>query len=740
MNRRSLSALAVLAVLLVLSAACNRSGPGSGGGTAAPTRLPEGTPVVFISVDTLRADHLPAYGYRGVETPALDALRGDSVLFENAYTTTPLTFPAHSSLLTGLLPAAHGVRDNVGYSLDPGRIQNGELPYLPEILKKKGYATGGAVSAYVLRGKTGLSTGFDFYEDAIEFRTDRGLGGLQRPGAETLALAKPWLATVAGKPFFLFFHIYEPHTPYAPPEPFASRYASKYDGEIAASDQIVGDLLAELRRLGVYDKALIVLLSDHGEGLGEHGEEEHGVLLYREAIHIPLLLKLPGGALAGQSVAKPAGITDVAPTVLALLGLDVPKALPGVSLASLTGAQAPVRRMYSETFYPRLHFGWNDLASLADDRHHYIEGPDPELYDLQADPGEKRNVLTQERRAFAAMRQAMASFDRQLAPPGEVDPETRQAMISLGYIGSSAGKTEGALPDPKSQLGTLADLKTGMGLLAGRRETEAEAAFRRVLAVNPKMVDAWEFLGRSLQKQGRSDEALAAYREALRISEGSPHIALAAASLYFDLGRLDDAASHAKLAMVAHPSFAHGLLAQIALRRKDLDGAEREARQAIQGEDELRVGPLITLAEVLQARGRYEEALDATAKAGQAFDQREEKDPDLIRGLHLVRGKILADLGNAAAAETELRREIELFPKDVRAYSNLAILYAITGRPQGTTATLRTLVDTNPTPAAYAEAVKTLRLLKDPNGASALLRYALGRYPQSPELRELAAG
>jgi arylsulfatase A-like enzyme/tetratricopeptide (TPR) repeat protein len=739
MTRRGLSILAVPAVLVALStSACNRTGPGAT--PAAPARLPDGTPVVFISVDTLRADHLPAYGYRGVETPALDALRRDAVLFENAYTTTPLTFPAHSSLLTGLLPAGHGVRDNVGYSLDPARIQNGELPYLPEILKKEGYATGGAVSAYVLRGKTGLSTGFDFYEDSIEFRTDRGLGGLQRPGTETLRLTREWLATVSGKPFFLFFHLYEPHTPYTPPEPFASRYASKYDGEIAASDQIVGGLLDELRRLGVYDKALIVLLSDHGEGLGDHGEEEHGVLLYREAIHIPLFLKLPGGALAGQSVAKPAGITDVAPTVLALLGLDVPKTLPGVSLASLTDARAPVRRMYSETFYPRLHFGWNDLASLADDRHHYIEGPDPELYDLQADPGEKRNVLAEQRRVFAALRQEMAGFDRQLAPPGEVDPETRQAMISLGYIGSAAGKAEGPLPDPKSQIGTLADLKTGMGLMAGRRETEAEAAFRRVLAVNPKMVDAWEFLGRSLQKQRRYDEALAAYREALRISEGSPHIALAAASLYFDLGKLDDAASHAKLAMVAHPSFAHGLLAQIALRRKDLDGAEREARQAIQGEDALRVGPLITLAEVLHARGRYEEALDATAKAGQAFDQREEKDPDLIRGLHLVRGKILADLGNAAAAETELRREIELFPQDVRAYSNLAILYALTGRPQGTADTLRTLVGTNPTPAAYAEAVKTLRLLKDPNGASALLRYALGRYPQSPELRELGAG
>jgi arylsulfatase A-like enzyme len=176
-----------------------------------------------------------------------------------------------------VLPAVHGVRDNVGYKLDTGKLGGGELPYLPRILKQAGYATGGAVSAYVLQAKTGMSTGFDFYEDGIEFRSGTGLGGLQRSGGATLNAAKAWLESVKEKPFFFFFHIYEPHTPYSPPEPYASKYASKYDGEIAAADGVVGELLDELKRLGVYDEALIVLLSDHGEGLGEHGEDEHGV-------------------------------------------------------------------------------------------------------------------------------------------------------------------------------------------------------------------------------------------------------------------------------------------------------------------------------------------------------------------------------------------------------------------------------------------------------------------------------
>jgi choline-sulfatase len=726
---------AFLAVLLLAIAAC---GPRGGSAPDAPD-VPKGTPVVLISIDTLRADHLPAYGYRGVETPALDALRKDGVLFEKAYTPTPLTFPAHSSLLTGVLPAVHGVRDNVGYRLDKAKIERGELPFLPWLLKQQGYATGAAVSAYVLQGKGGLDTGFDLYEDGIEFRTNTGLGGLQRPGSETLARSRDWLESVKDGPFFYFFHLYEPHTPYQPAEPFASRYASKYDGEIATADRIVGDLLAELKRLGVYDKALIILLSDHGEGLGDHVEKEHGVLLYDEAIHVPLLLKLPGSQLAGSKVAKPAQLTDVAPTVLSLLGMDVPPALHGMPLLDLLGAKAPVRRIYSETFYPRLHFGWSELTSLADGRHHYIEGPDPELYDLAADPDERTNVLARERRLYAEMKREMEGYDRKLAAPAAVDEESRQAMMALGYIGSASGDLDGPLPDPKSRIASLGDLKLAFEHSARKEHAQAAEAYRRVLAVNPQMVDAWEFLGHSLQNLGRTDEALAAYREGLRVSHGSPTIAVAASSLFFDLGQLDEAESHARMALASHPSFAHGLLAQIALRRKNLEVAEQEARLAL-GDESLRVGPMITLAEVLHARGRYEEALDLTRRAAETYEKREAKDLDLIQGLALIRGKILADMGDAAGAEASLLQEIRLFPSDIRAYSNLAVLYAVSGRPERVGPTLRQMVAASPAPASYAEAVKTLRALHDPGSAASLLRFALGRYPGSPELLALGRG
>ncbi len=716
-----------LLVLALSLAACSRQGTGG-----AP-EVPKGTPVVLISIDTLRADHLPAYGYKEVETPALDGLREDGILFERAYATTPLTLPSHSTLFTGVLPAVHGVRDNVGYRLDAAKIGGGGLPFLPQILKQAGYATGGAVSAYVLQAKTGMATSFDFYEDGIEFRTGTGLGGLQRSGGETLGVAKAWLDSVKEKPFFFFFHIYEPHTPYTPPEPYASRYAAKYDGEIAAADGIVGDLLTELKRLEVYDKALILLLSDHGEGLGEHGEDEHGVFLYHEAIHVPLLVKLPEGQRAGATTARPVELLDVAPSVLGLLGLGVPKAMTGVSLLA---ENVPPRRIYSETFYPRLHFGWSELFSLVDETHHYVDSPEPELFDLVKDLRETRNVLRQERRVYASLRKELEGYDRTLTPPSAVDEETRRSMAALGYIGSGAGQTEGPLPPPRSKIGSLADLREGFRLSAAKDYPAAEAAFRRVIAENPKMVDAWEFLGRTLQRLGRNEAALEAYRQGLKISGGSPEVAVSAASLYFDLGRLEDAETHARMALTTHPSFAHGMLAQIALQRDRLDEAEREARAAMVDQS-LRIGPMVTLAEVLHARKDDRQALEMVRKAEEAYNQREAKDPDLIRGLNLTRGKILADQGDARGAEESFRKEIELFPDSVRGYSSLAILYALLGRQDQVQASLRSMVEANPTPIAYAEAVKTLRILNDSRSAAALLRHALGQFPGDPALRDL---
>ena len=254
---------------------------------------------------------------RGAATPTLDALARDGVVFERTYSPCPLTLPAHTSLFTGLDPPGHGVRDNVGFTLDAAKH-----PTLASLVKARGYATGAAVSAWVLRGATGLAASFDSYDDRVDaVARVAAAGAVQRAGPETMASALAWLDGAASRPFFLFVHLYEPHAPYAPPEPFRSASPTTYDGEIAFADSILGTLVADLRRRDLYDGTLLVVLSDHGEGLGDHGEAEHGILLYRESLQVPLVVKLPGGRGRGTRVTTPASLVDVLPTLAGELGI-----------------------------------------------------------------------------------------------------------------------------------------------------------------------------------------------------------------------------------------------------------------------------------------------------------------------------------------------------------------------------------------------------------------------------------
>ncbi|HET9208937.1 MAG TPA: sulfatase-like hydrolase/transferase [Thermoanaerobaculia bacterium] len=722
--------LLALTAVLALSAGCRR------GGEAGPVGTFPKAPVVLISIDTLRSDHLPAYGYGQVETPALDAFRRDAVLFERAYSHTPLTLPSHLSMLTGRLPTEHGVRDNVGYKYDGDR-----LPNLPAVLRGAGYATGGAVSAYVLRPDTGMNYGFDLYDAGIPVRFNDALGLSQRPGGQTADAALAWERTVKDRPFFLFLHLYEPHSPYAPPEPFASRYAGRpYDGEIAAADAIVGRVLDELKAQGVYDKAMILLLSDHGEGLGEHGEQEHGIFLYREALQVPMMLKLPGGRLGGSRVSQPAQIVDVFPTLLSLVGVPLPREaagpFPGRPLLGPRAPGAP-RDLYAETFYPRLHFGWSELTSLIRDRHHYIQSPAPELFDLAADPGEKSNVLAGERRAYAALRQSLQGLERPLQAPAAVDPETARKLAALGYASGVSSTAKGeALPDPKSRIGTLRDFDLAMGSFTAGRYADAVPAFRRLVAASPKMADAWENLGVSLEKLGRREEALEAYEHAMEASGGASFVAVATGNLLLQMGRLDEAKAHAELGLQGSPAMANSLLAQIELARARPDEAEKAARAALASPGS-HIAPLMTLAQVLEKQGKLAEALGFADRAAAEL-ARTGAAGESYAGLHWVRGDLLARLGRNGEAEREFLEEIRAFPHDTRPYASLALLYASEGRGPEAVGALRRMVETEGSPAAYAEAVRTLRILGDPRGAAALLRHALAVHPGSRELRALA--
>lgn len=505
---------------------------------------PPKPPVILISVDTLRSDRLPAYGYADGSTPAIDRLRRDGLLFERAYAHTPLTLPSHVSMFTGQWPDVHGVRDNRGYPFDAGR-----WPFLPSLLQRHGYATAGAVSAYVLHRSSGFGAqGFDLYDDAIDASRPGALGGVDRPGPETLAAVEPWLRqrTEAKKPFFLFFHLFEPHLPHTPPEPFASRHASAYDGEIAAADHVVGRLLSLLDTLELYDGALVIFTSDHGEGLGDHGEEEHGIFLYREAIQVPLILKLPGNARAGESVAVPAQLIDLLPTVLDVLGMDSPEVpgtslpeVPGTSLLRLPDAPRPI---VSETFYPRIHYGWSDLASVILGDLHLIDGPDPELFDLVEDPGERHTLLPKAADDAATLRRHLAPRRRPLEAPSAIDAETRARLAALGYLSGGGASSDGPLPDPKAQLPTLDGLRQAQKHLARGDVDAAVAAYRRVLRDNPRMLDGWQALGDLLRRAGRTRQALGAYRRALDLAGGAPERTALVARLHFELDEVEPAA------------------------------------------------------------------------------------------------------------------------------------------------------------------------------------------------------
>jgi arylsulfatase A-like enzyme/Flp pilus assembly protein TadD len=643
------------------------------------TRLP---PIILISIDTLRADRL------GAATPALNAFRRDGVTFSRAYSHSPLTLPSHATMLTGLLPSQHGARDNVGFRMKESKA-------VPATLKERGYATGGAVSAYVLRAQTGIAAGFDDYDDEIDRGIENAsLGAVQRAGDATIAIASKWIDAHAAQPFFYFLHLYEPHAPYTAPEPHRSRFANPYDAEVAHADALVGGFLSRLKERGLYDDALIVVLSDHGEGLGDHGEDEHGIFLYREAIHVPLLVKLPRNARAGETIDTPVGLVAVAAMLLEQK-LDVPA--------------APV---YSETFYPRFHFGWSDLHSLIDGDEHYIDAPRPELYDLARDPGERTNILAERRRSSARLREAMVPLKKEADAPAAIDPEEAEKLAALGYIGASAAAS-GPLPDPKDRTETFRDLREAFRLYRAGKDPEALQRFSRILEENPNMIDVWDVRSKILFRMGRTAEAIEAGKEALRRSPSSTHLAVDLANALLLAGRIQEAEDHARLGLKGDPARAHELLARSALLRGDLDVAEREARAAVAAPGETNAA-LYTLARVEQKRGRHAEVLRATKELLARLERTRGRP---LRGLHTLRGDALARTGDPLAAEAAFREELRLFPADAEAYRSLIVLLASSGRTDEATQAIREFARVAPNRRTYEIIAETLDVLGDKDGA-----------------------
>ena len=666
-----------------------------------------GASVILVSVDTLRADHLPAYGYAGVATPALDALARDSVVFGDAVATVPLTLPSHAALFTGRLPFENGVRDNIGYRLDA------KLPTIAGFLHEHGYATGGAVSAFVLGRATGIGRGFDFFDDSVEATSvGEALGRVRRSGRETERSLESWISSrQEGRPLFAFLHLYEPHAPYAPPEPYRSRYPGRpYDGAIAAADEIVGRFVAFLRQRGLYDRSVIVFLSDHGEGLGDHGEEEHGIFLYREAIHVPLFVKLPGGSPPRGRLDSAASLVDVFPTIAALLGERVPEGMSGESLFARGSGRGAGRRVYSETFYPRLHFGWSDLASLTDDRYQYIEAPEPELYEWREDPAEKRNLAPGTPAPFRSMRTDLARLPRPLQPPGAADPETVRRLASLGYLtGRVPAGDERTLPDPKRAIAVLENFRRASLLLGQDREDEAIALLREAARDHPRMREGWEELARVLRSAGRPGEAVEALLSASRLAPPNPPTLLGIADAALEAGDLDRARACAEGAAREGGRDAFEELASIALAAGDLAESRREIARALDANPDSRAARLIAA----RIETKAGDLAGALARVEQAEEIGRRRDAPPLQGLSAARGDVLARSGHVAGARAAFREEIESFPGNFDAWSKLAFLSAGLGDRDGCRRTLVEMTTRTPSRRSRLVAAEIARAVGD---------------------------
>ncbi|MEX2271246.1 MAG: sulfatase-like hydrolase/transferase [Vicinamibacterales bacterium] len=684
----------------------------------APDASAASGPIVLISIDTLRADRLPVYGSTRTTTPNIDALARDGIVFDNAYAHAPQTLPSHASILSGQLPFEHGVRDNIGYT-----VKNGQR-FLQHALGERGFATGAFVSSYVLRRQTGISQGFETFDDDLPpASAATPLGQVQRPGDQTVAASVRWIDGLASSRFFLFTHLFEPHTPYAAPAGFTG--ADAYDAEVSYADDLVGRLLNHLRTTGFYDAATIVLLSDHGEGLGDHGEDEHGIFLYRETIRVPLIVKLPAAAHAGRRIAAPVQHIDLVPTLLALVGETGAATFQsrGRSLVPLlegsgTIAAAPI---YSESLSPRLHFGWSELYAISDDRHRYIRAPREELYDLTADPRELTSIAGDRPHVRSAMQVALNTITAgaELSAPAAISEEERRKLAALGYVGmpsppdGASGGGTGA--DPKDKIHVFHDYRRATQLVASRKFAEAATVYRALLSEDPGMTDVWLQLAEAYQRQGRYPDALAAYQEVISRQPKDPAALTGAAGALLRTGRSAEARAHAELAVAVAPVVAHEMLARIALSSGDAAEARRQARLAQEADPSLPL-PAFVEAVILYQQGEFDAAAARFLDVRQASAARTEQ----LTDVNYLAADSLARRERYREAEPLFEAELALSPEHMRARAGLAMLYQATGRKAEAAAALETLVDKSPTPEAYDLASQLWAMFGEPGKAAAV--------------------
>jgi choline-sulfatase len=682
---------------------------------AAPLAGSPGPNLLFVTIDTLRADHVGAYGYTKGETPALDGLAHEGVLVEDAVVQVPQTRPSHVSIFTGREPYEHGVRDNLSPPLDA------RFPTLATVLKARGYATGGFIGAYPVSRDSGLDQGFDRFDDpfgkgAGRARDDRS----SRPAKEVVDKVLGWLGGLRKRPFFAWVHLFDPHAPYTPPPPWRERFkASPYDGEVAYADSQLARLLEWLSRSGEAARTLVVVTSDHGEGLGAHGEEEHLIFLYDTTLKVPLVLSWPGHLPTGARVQGQFRSIDLMPTVLDLLGVPSPP-VSGASRAEAvrTGGRIPDNESYAEAIYGELHYGWAPLRALRGQGWKYIHAPRPELYDLREDAGETRNRLDDRGQVASVMRQHLLALDSKppAAAAAAVDPDAAERLAALGYVGETLfiGSPSGV--DPKDKIADyqreLRDTNRGMALFYDGDYTGAVRVLKPLTAPtrlpDGRVVERLSYgvsyyLGLSLLELRRFDEAIAALQEALRVNPRSnaacAHLARARAGA----GRLKEAVATLEDGLARAPR--NPDLLQMKGRMLLREGKSAEARAAL--EDAKGLDPKNPLIFVdLSTLSRNEgDVQDALVEAETAVTLAP-KSPETLVARGLARGAV----GHEAEAGKDFEAALAIAPSYPDALYFLATIQLRAGRAGAAVPLLKRLLKEAP---AYPQGREMLALAQE---------------------------
>jgi len=660
--------------------------------------------VILVTLDTTRADHLGCYGSTTVRTPNLDALARRGVLFEQAATATPLTLPSHCTIMTGMYPTFHGVRVNGNTALSE------EQTTLAEVFSAKGYQCGAFIAAFVIDGRWGLKQGFEHYDDRLDLSRQKhiDLGAIQRPANEVMDAALAWLDGRKSAPFFTWIHLYDPHTPYEPPEPYRSEYGGRgmaglYAGEVAFMDEQIGRLTAWLERTGLDKSTVLVLVGDHGEGLGSHGEETHGYYIYDYAVHVPLIVVAPFPDVQGKRVGSQVRTADLFPTVLDLAIAGPAKNTQGRSLVPSmfrpgAGGETPA---YAESMAPNIQFGWSPLHLLRTTRYKYIDSPKAELFEVSRDPAEQLNLLGERPEVARKMK---SDLDKLIEETGRgaptpqaanLDKDTMERLSALGYVGTPvAGKKApaagGTLADPKDKFLVFQKVTAAGQLVVEEKYTEATSLLESALAEEPGIPQAQLVLSTCYEETGRREEAkslldqvlkgdpenvqalislanillderkdqdvVALCLQALSVDERNTQALLLISEIYMGTLEFDRALPYVEKAVEIQPKVDRSRfnLAACLIGLKQYDRAEPILLEII------RTSPKWPLANfnlglLYEEQGRLEEARAAYVREVETY-----------RGEFKARfnlGKLLFKLGDRAGALDEMRELVKIAPK-----------------------------------------------------------------------------